>query len=68
MEKCDGMAQELYVIPLDSSEIREYRFDADFFDHEHIELPLATLASPDDLDEVMRKNYFDFVEYWSSRT
>ena len=68
LEKCDGMAQELYVIPLDSSEIREHRFDADFFDHEHIELPLATLASPDDLDEVMRKNYFDFVEYWSSRT
>ena len=56
------------MIPLDSSEIREHRFDADFFDHEHIELPLATLASPDDLDEVMRKNYFDFVEYRSSRT
>ena len=68
LEKCDGMAQELYVIPLDSSEIREHRFDADFFDHEHIELPLATLASPDDLDEVMKKNYFDFVEHWSSRT
>ena len=68
LEKCDGMAQELYVIPLDSSEIREHRFDAVFFAHEHIELPLATLASPDDLDEVMRKNYFDFVEYWSSRT
>ena len=66
--KCDGIAQEFYVIPLDSSEIREHRFDADFFDHEHIELPLATLASPDDLDEVMRKNYFDFVEHWSSRT
>ena len=65
---CNGMAQELYVIPLDSSEMREHRFDADFFDHEHIELPLATLASPDDLDEVMRKNYFDFVEHWSSRT
>ena len=68
LEECDGMAQELYVIPLDSSEIREHRFDADFFAHQHIELPLATLASPDDLDEVMRKNYFDFVEYWSSRT
>lgn len=68
LENCDGMANELYVIPLDSYEIREHRFDADFFDHEHIELPLATLASPDDLDETMRKSYFDFVEYWSSRT
>lgn len=67
LEGCDGMAQELYVIPLDSSEICEHRFDADFFDHEHLELPLATLASPDDLDETMRKNYFDFVEHWRSR-
>ena len=67
-EKCDGMVQELYVIPLDSSEIREHRFDADFFDHEHIELPLATLASPDDLDETMRKDYYDFVSYWRSQT
>lgn len=66
--ECDGMAQELYVIPLDSSEIREHCFDADFFDHVHIELPLATLASPDDLDETMRRNYFDFVEHWRSRT
>ena len=68
LEKCDAMAQELYVIPLDSSEIREHRFDADFFDHEHIELPLATLASPDDLDETMRKDYFDFVSYLRSQT
>jgi len=67
-EECDGMTQELYVIPLDSSEMREHRFDADFFDHEHIELPLVTLASPDDLDETMRKNYFDFVAYWRSQT
>lgn len=64
---CDKIAQELYVIPLNSSEIREHRFDAEFFDHEHIELPLATLASPDDLDETMRKNYFDFVEHWRTR-
>lgn len=64
---CDKMAQELYVIPLNSSEIREHRFDAEFFDHEHIELPFATLASPDDLDETMRKNYFDFVEHWRTR-
>lgn len=63
LEKCDGMAQELYVIPLNSPEIREHHFDAEFFDHQHIELPLATLATPDELDETMRKNYFDFVQY-----
>ena len=67
LEECDGMAQELYVIPLDSSEIREHHFDADFFDHEHIELPFAALATPDDLDETMRRNYFDFVEHWRLR-
>ena len=65
--ECDGMAQELYVIPLDSSEIREHRFDSDFFDHVHLELPLVTLASLDDLDETMRRNYFDFVEYWKDK-
>lgn len=67
LEKCDGMAQELYVIPLDSSEIREHRFDADFLDHEHIELPLVSLASPDELDETERRNYFAFVEFLRSR-
>ena len=67
LEKCDGMAQELYVIPLDSSAICEHRFDAEFSAHEHIELPLVTLASLDDLDEEMRKDYFDFVSYLKSR-
>ncbi|MBQ9746994.1 MAG: hypothetical protein IJW21_09275 [Clostridia bacterium] len=61
--ECDGTASELYVVPLDSSEIRERRFDADFFDHQHLELPRVTLATPEDLDETMRKNYFDFTEY-----
>ena len=64
---CDKMAQELYVIPLDAREIREHRFDCEFWDHVHIALPLAKLVTTDDLDETARKNYFDFVEYWSSR-
>ena len=62
--KCDGMAQELYVIPLDSPQIREHRIDVGNLDHVHIDLPTVTLSSPDDLDETTRKNYFDFVEYW----
>ncbi len=61
--KCDGLESELYVIPLDSHTIREHRFEDDFYDHQHIELPLATLATTKDLDETMRKNYFDFIEY-----
>lgn len=66
--ECDGMAHELYVVPLHAAQIREHRFETEYFDfdHVHIELPLATLASPDDLDEVMRQNYFDFVAYWKT--
>lgn len=63
LNKCDGFAQELYVIPLNASEIRERRFDDCIYSHLHLDLPLATLATPDDLDETERKNYFDFVEY-----
>ena len=62
-DECDGMATEFYVIPLASSTIREHRF-ADYFNgHQHIELPRATLASAEDLDETMRKNYFDFISF-----
>ena len=60
---CDGLEEEFYVIPLDSSAIREHRFDDNFYEHQHIPLPLATLATPEDLNETMRKNYFAFVRY-----
>ena len=63
-----GLIDYLYVLPLDGATIRDHRFEDNFYDHDHIALPKVTLASPDDLDEVMRKNYFDFVEHWSSRT
>ena len=53
----------LYVIPLDSSPIREHQLDDCFCGHEHVEPPLATLATPDDLDETMRKNYFELLAY-----
>ena len=61
--ECDGTEVEFYVIPLDSSAIRDHRFSDDFYDHQHIELPLATLATPEDLDETMRRNYFDFISF-----
>lgn len=64
---CEGMAKELYMVPLDSPEIREHRLGVDFFDHWHIELPLASLATPDDLDETTKENYYYFVERWRSR-
>ena len=63
LEDCDGTAEAFYVIPLDSSTIREHRFEDNFYDHQHIELPLATLATPEELDETMRKNYFDFISF-----
>lgn len=56
-------AFEYYVISLYSSVIKERRFEEKFYAHEHVELPLARLATPDELDEVTRKNYCDFVEY-----
>lgn len=64
--ECNGVDSEFYVIPLDATVIREHHFNdvMDVFDaHQHIEFPLATLATPDDLDETTRKNYFDFVEF-----
>lgn len=60
---CDGMAEEFYIIPLDSSIIREHRFNETFYAHQHIELPLAALADPEDLDETMRRDYFAFIEF-----
>ena len=60
---CDGVASELYVIPLDSFVIREHKFEVDFYAHQHIALPLATIASPDELDETMRKDYYEFCAF-----
>lgn len=61
-----GLIDYLYVLPLDGTTIRDHRFDDDFYDHDHIALPKVTLASPDDLDETMRKNYLDFMAYWEA--
>ena len=63
LHECDGFASELYIIPLNSSVIKEHRFEDSFNVHQHIELPLANLVMPDELEETMRNNYFDFVEY-----
>ena len=63
LHECDGFASVFYVIPLDSSEIKEHRFEDNFYAHKHIELPLATLVTPDELEETMRSNYFDFIDY-----
>lgn len=65
-KECDGFSQELYAIRLDSSAIREHRFDVASFDHDHPELPYVSLVTPSDLDDTMRKDYFDFVAYWKS--
>ena len=62
-DTCNGLGEEFYVIPLNSQSIREQRFDDNFYEHQHIPLPLATLAKLDDLDENMRKNYLAFVEW-----
>ena len=62
-DTCNGLGEGFYIIPLDSPSIREHRFNDNFYEHQHIPLPLATLAELDDLDENMRKNYLAFVEW-----
>ena len=61
-----GLIDYLYVLPLDGTTIRDRRYEDDFYDHDHIALPKVTLASPDYLDETMRKNYLDFMAYWEA--
>jgi len=63
---CRDMTSELYVIPLHSDTIRYRNFTSDFYNHDHVPLPLATLALPEDLDETMRNDYFAFVEFLKS--
>ena len=67
INECNGFASEFYVIELDSSIIQERCFDDYFYAHWHVDLPLATIASPEELDETMRKNYYDFVEFMKAR-
>ena len=64
---CKGNVSELYVIPLHSDTIRFRQFNTDFFEHDHVPLPLATLVSPEDLDNDLRNDYFAFVEFLNSR-
>ena len=59
----DKLVEQYFAIPLDSPSIREKRFEDSFYDHIHVPPPNATKATPNDLDEKARKNYFDFVEY-----
>jgi len=58
---CDGLTDHYFVISLDSPTIREHRFNSD--DHDHIEAPKISLASPTELDAIMRKNYFDYLVF-----
>jgi len=64
---CDGMAECLYVVPLDLATVRERRFDDEFYDHVHVDLPLATLASIEELDETARESYLAFVAYLNNK-
>ena len=65
--KCNGLTNELYVIQLNDPVIREHRFEDYHYAHDHIDLPRASLATPEDLDETTRKNYFAFLEYLNNQ-
>lgn len=60
-DSCDGLADFLYLVPLDSPTICEHRFNGD--DHDHVATPKVMLASPIELDAIMRKNYFDYLVF-----
>ena len=64
---CNGLTNELYVIQLNSPSIREHRFEDYHYEHDHIALPLVSLATPEELDEFTRKNYFAFMEYLNTQ-
>lgn len=57
--------EELYVLDLDTQCVKDREFDYEtiFMAHCHIELPKATLASPDELDEKTRETYHALVEF-----
>ena len=64
--KCDGMELELYIIPFESSALREHRYDDELNYHVHVDAPLATIATIADIDETSRENYFAFIEFLKS--
>lgn len=61
-EPGDSMS-EYYIIPFESSVIKDHEFEKDFYDHHHIDAPLATVISPDILDEVDKRNYYEFKDF-----
>ena len=54
---------ELYIIPLDSERIRYHDFENVFYAHEHCYAPFVEKISPDQLPEIIRKDYFAFLQF-----
>ena len=66
-KRCNGLIDFFYVLPLDAHTIQSGDFENLFDCHDHIALPVATLATRDDLDETQRKNYDAFVAFWKDK-
>lgn len=75
-KECFGMSllwadrEELacyYVIPLDSDVIRSHQFEEADAAHQHVALPLAEIASVNELRDTMRKDYIAFMEYLDAK-
>lgn len=64
---CDRLNDCFCVIPLDSWAICYHQFEEDFCCHVHVELPLAELVAVEELEETMRKDYFEYVAYLDSK-
>ena len=67
-EKCDMLAESLYIIPMDCDAIYYQRFEDVQNYHNHIDLPLAELADVDELKETDRNNYLNFIKWCSENS
>ena len=61
--ECDGTCEELYIIPLHSEAIKSQKYEEAIYEHQHIEPALAEVVSIENLDDILRKNYVEYVEY-----
>lgn len=61
--ECDGICEELFVIPLHSEAISCQKYEEAIYEHQHIEPALVEVVSIENLDDTLRKNYIEYVEY-----
>lgn len=66
----DDFTDEFFVIPMEAPAVRDHAVgnDSEFNYHVHVNAPDAVIATAEELDEITRRNYFDFIEYLNTRS